>query len=57
MKVLWCHSHPVCLVLRVPSPHVLVFFSVNVFVTSSCCFFSLNDERVERWEGKMRGHN
>ena len=37
MKVLWCHSHLVCLVLRVPSLHAFVFVQNTFFVTLYLC--------------------
>ena len=35
VKVLWCHSHLVWLVLRVPFLHAFVCFFVVVFITVS----------------------
>ena len=63
VKVLWCRSHLVLMVLRGPS-HLCLFHSENVFVTCSRCFFVVvvvvvvvlrNSKREERWEGRPRG--
>ena len=60
VKVLWCHSHLVWLVFRVPSLHVLVFIQktfCDLFLLGFSCFFLLfrNSKREVggEAEGKM----
>ena len=50
MKVFWCRSHLVWLVLRVESLHALVFIQ-KTFVTCFCYFFVLLFRKGKR-EGR-----
>ena len=59
VKVLWCHSHLVWLVLRLPSLHALVFLQKTFCDLFLLLFFFVllfrNGKREERWEGKAHG--
>ena len=57
---MWCHSHLVWLVWRLPFLHALVFLQKTFCDLFLLLFFFFvlsfrNGKREERWEGRLRG--
>ena len=55
MKVFWCRSHLVWLVLSVPSLHALVKNFCNLLLLLFLVLLFRICKREERWEGRSRG--